>query len=240
MLIRILEPEVMDTAEEARDYDAMDHSGVNEAFVDDFLAAVQRFGLEQRLQDAAGPFQVLDCGTGTALIPIALCRRPVSAKVTAVDLSDQMLELARRNAEAAGFEFRIDLRRADCKSLPFADASFGAVMSNSIVHHVPEPKLALAEMVRVLGPGGLLFIRDLLRPESEQRVTELVETCAGQESERQKAMFRDSLRAALTLDEVRGRLRELGLSPRLVEQTSDRHWTIAGRIATRPEPSVLS
>lgn len=239
MLIRVLEPEVMDTAEEAHDYDAMDHTGVNEAFVDDFLAAAGQLGLETRFQDAARPTEVLDCGTGTALIPIVLCRHPVFAKVTAVDLSEEMLKLARRNVEAAGLEPRIGLRRADCKALPFADASFDAVMSNSIVHHLPEPRPALAEMVRVLRPGGLLFIRDLLRPESETRVAELVETYAGRESGRQKAMFRDSLRAALTLDEMRERLRDLGLSPGLAGQTSDRHWTITGRPGP-VRPSVLS
>ena len=41
--------------------------------------------------------------------------------------------------------------------------TFGAVMSNSIVHHIPEPASVLAEMVRVAAPGGLLFVRDLLR-----------------------------------------------------------------------------
>lgn len=230
MLTRVLEPEVMDSAEEARDYDAMDHAGVNETFVEDFLAAADRFGFDARLQDAARPLELLDCGTGTALIPIALCRRPVEVRVTAVDLAEGMLRIARRNVGAAGFQSCIELRIADCKRLPFADASFDAVMSNSIVHHIPEPGPALAEMARVLRPGGLLFIRDLLRPDSEARVEELVETYAGRENGRQKAMFRDSLRAALTLDEVRVRLRDLDLPPDLAEQTSDRHWTIAGQL----------
>src|SRR5207253_1466615 len=72
-LSRILEPEVMDSAEEARDYDAMDHSAVNRVFVADFLA----------VWDGARP--ILDLGTGTAQIPIALCRQDSRATVTAVD-----------------------------------------------------------------------------------------------------------------------------------------------------------
>jgi len=228
MLARTLEPEVMDSPEEAREYDGMDHSAVNGAFVADFLAAAERHGLGPMFRDDARPPEVLDCGTGTALIPILLGRRPVFAKVTAVDLSDEMLKIARQNIDGEGLRLRIELRRADCKDLPFADGSFDAVMSNSIIHHLPDPQPALAEMVRVLRPGGLLFVRDLLRPETGARVEELVETYAGGETERQRGLFRDSLHAALTLDEVRRLLRDLGLSAGLAAQTSDRHWTIAG------------
>lgn len=63
MLARTLEPEVMDTPEEALAYDSMDHADVNRVFVDDFLAADPEAG------------EILDLGTGTALIPIELCRR---------------------------------------------------------------------------------------------------------------------------------------------------------------------
>jgi hypothetical protein len=62
LLSRILEPEVMDTTEEARDYDSMDHSAVNRLFVEDFFRVFPRF---------QNP--VLDVGTGTAQIPIQFC-----------------------------------------------------------------------------------------------------------------------------------------------------------------------
>jgi ubiquinone/menaquinone biosynthesis C-methylase UbiE len=228
MLTRTLEPEVMESPEEAREYDAMDHSAVNEAFIDDFLAAVREHGLAPRLSDGVHPLKVLDAGTGTALIPIVLGRRPVFSHTTAVDLSEEMLKVARQNVDGSGLQFRIALRQADCKALPFDAASFDAVISNSIVHHLPEPAAALAEMARVLRPSGLLFVRDLLRPASEDRVEELVATYAGRETDRQRQLFCDSLHAALTLDEVRQMLPGLALPPEAVSQTSDRHWTIAG------------
>ena len=62
---RVLEGEVMDTAEEASDYNAMDHAAVNRIFVDDLL----------RCPDEQLTGDILDLGTGTALIPIELCRR---------------------------------------------------------------------------------------------------------------------------------------------------------------------
>ena len=84
-------------------------------------------------------------------------------------------------------------------------------------------------MVRVTRPTGLLFVRDLLRPASDAAVRDLVNRYAGDASEHARQMFDDSLRAALTLDEVRELVKDLGFDPATVEQTSDRHWTWAAR-----------
>jgi ubiquinone/menaquinone biosynthesis C-methylase UbiE len=223
MLPRILEPEVMDSAEEARDYDAMDHAAVNRAFVEDFLA----------LWDGRGP--VLDVGTGTAQIPVELCRRHGPARVTGVDLAGHMLAVGRDNVRRAGLEGRVRLERHDARRLPYPSASFAAVISNSIVHHIPEPGAVLAEMARVAAPGGTLFVRDLLRPADEPTLRHLVDTYAAGANAHQRQMFADSLRAALTLAEVRGRVAALGFDPAGVTQTTDRHWTWCARCgAQRP------
>ncbi len=213
MLPRVLEPEVMDSAEEARDYDAMDHSQVNRLFVADFLAAWPGSGI------------VGDIGTGTAQIPIELCRQREAVSVMALDLAPHMLAVAGENVRQAGLERRITLRHCDAKDLPFADQAFAAVMSNSIVHHIPEPARVLAEMVRLTRLGGALFVRDLLRPENEAAVQRLVDTYAGDANDHQRQMFGDSFRAALTLAEARKLVRDLGFQPDTVQQTSDRHWT---------------
>jgi ubiquinone/menaquinone biosynthesis C-methylase UbiE len=217
MIPRILEPEVMDTAEEARDYDAMDHSGVNRCFVEDFLT----------VWDGRNP--ILDVGAGTAQIPVELCRRDARAQVTAIDLAEHMLQLGRTNVEEAGFAGRIQLERVDAKQMPFAACSFGSVISNSIVHHIPEPKLALAEMVRVAAPGAVLFVRDLLRPNDADTLEALVEEYAGDANPHQQKMFKDSLHAALTLNEIRALVQKLGFEATTVQQTTDRHWTWVAR-----------
>lgn len=237
MLPRTLEPEVMDTAEEARDYDAMDHAQVNHVFVQDFLAAwteirnpkpdirnqVSDFGF--RISDY---HPVLDVGTGTAQIPIELARSHPTVEILAIDLAEHMLQLGRGNVQRAGLADRIRLEKVDAKGIPYPDRSFAAVISNSIVHHIPEPARALAEMVRVTVPGGLLFVRDLLRPPDEATVAHLVRTYAGDANSHQQQMFGDSLRAALTLDEIRGLVAALGFEPATVQQMSDRHWTWRG------------
>lgn len=217
-LSRILEPEVMDSDQEAHDYDTMDHSAVNRVFVEDFLAVWD-----------GGPGSVLDVGTGTALIPLELCRRDSRARVVAVDAAAAMLALARRNVAAAGLDASITLEQADAKRLPFADGRFAAVISNSIVHHIPEPRSVLAEMTRVLAPGGLLFVRDLLRPDEERMVATLVDRYAAGANDHQRQLFADSLRAALTIAEMRALAAALGFDPAGVRPTTDRHWTWVAR-----------
>ncbi len=223
MLPRTLEPEVMDTAEEADDYDAMDHGEVNRLFVDAFLAALPD-GSPDRLH-------VLDTGTGTALIPIELCGRDDRFHVTAIDLAKHMLERAEKNVGDAELQDAITLELVDSKRLPYDDESFDAVMSNSIVHHVPEPSSVLSEMLRVTRPGGLFFVRDLMRPDDDETVESLVATYAADANERQRQLLRQSLHAALTLDEIRDLVAPLGLPGEACQATSDRHWTIA---ATKP------
>lgn len=218
MLSRVLEPEVMDTPEEALAYDAMDHSEVNRVFVTDFLAAVGRISGE-----------ILDLGAGTALILVELCRRDPSAHIRAIDLSANMLDLARANLELANLNERVTLERVDGKGLPYPDESFAAVMSNSIVHHIPQPVAVLAEAVRVVVRGGLIFVRDLVRPPDETTLQGLVAQYAGAATDHQRQLFQDSLHAALTLDEIRALISGLGFSPETVSQSSDRHWTWVAR-----------
>jgi ubiquinone/menaquinone biosynthesis C-methylase UbiE len=224
-LARTLETEVMDTEDEARDYDAMDHGEVNARFVSDLLAFRPRVA------------EVLDVGTGTARIPIELCSRVPNATVVAIDLADQMLTLARVNVARAKMEARIALEKRDAKSAGWEDGKFEVVISNTILHHIPEPIDLVREMWRLTGRGGTIFLRDLARPRSAAEVNALVEKYGGAPAsdeprevaahERQRALFEASLHAGLTLDEMKSRVRTLGIPESAVTMTSDRHWTLA-------------
>jgi ubiquinone/menaquinone biosynthesis C-methylase UbiE len=230
MLARTLEPELMDSPAEATAYDEMDHREVNRLFVGDLCLVLEsRLGLTDR--DA---FQVLDLGTGTAQIPIELCRRASKAEVLAVDAALSMLEVARRNVEAAALADRIRLQQVDAKKLELGPRRWQVVMSNSIVHHIPNPAVVLRAAVRVTAPGGLLFFRDLLRPTTDSELQHLVNTYATDATLDQQQMFADSLRAALTLGEIRDLVVGLGFARDTVDQTSDRHWTWT---ATKPHKS---
>lgn len=218
-LQRVLEPEVMDSPEEASAYDAMDHGAVNASFCADLLA----------LAPAPDVSRALDIGTGTALIPIELCRRHPGARVVGIDLAPSMLELGRRNVELAALSGVISLGLADAKALAAPDGAFTSVISNSIIHHIPEPLPVLRGALRVLAPGGWLFVRDLLRPADEQAVQALVARHAAHDTPDQRALFEASLRAALDLAELQRLAADAGMTGARIEATSDRHWTLAYR-----------
>jgi ubiquinone/menaquinone biosynthesis C-methylase UbiE len=210
---RILEPEVMDTSEEAIEYDAMDFTAVNAAFAQRTSELAPQSGL------------VLDAGTGTARIPILICQKCPQLQIIASDLSKNMLLIASKNVEQAGLQKQISLELADSKQLPYQDGQFDMVISNSIVHHLPDPLPFFLEIKRVLKPNGAMFIRDLLRPTDEATMNALVDSTGDDYDEHQKMLFRDSLHAAFTLNEVKEIVQNTGLEGVKVYQSSELHWT---------------
>ncbi len=211
---RILEPEVMDTCEEAEAYDAMDHTAVNIAFVE----RVVELGARQ------GHF--LDLGTGPAQIPILLAQRCPKIRITGIDLSVNMLTLGEQHVAEAGLADRIALEYVDAKDLPYPDQSFDGVISNSIIHHLPDPLTAFREISRVVRPDGLILIRDLMRPDTPQAAQALVDCYAADDTPYQKKLFYDSFLAALTIPEIEVMLAQTGLTDAIVVQSSDRHWSV--------------
>jgi SAM-dependent methyltransferase len=93
------------------------------------------------------PVRVLEVGCGTGWFA-ARVRDELGAEVVAVDQSERMAELARGR--------RLDARVADAQALPFSDRSFDGVAANWMLYHVPDLDLGLAEIARVLRPGGRL------------------------------------------------------------------------------------
>jgi len=217
MLPRVLEPEVMDTLDDALDYDSMDHSEVNQRFVDDFVRA------------GGHPDLILDLGCGTALIPILLAEALPSSRIIAVDYSQNMLRIGQRHLVDKNLQDTIILVRADAKSLPFPDEAFSQVVSNSLIHHLACPKAAFDEAYRVTKRGGLLFFRDLVRPVDRQTLDRLVRLYAGDANEHQQQLLADSLAASLTIEEVAEMVRDYKLSASHLKMTSDRHWTWIAR-----------
>jgi ubiquinone/menaquinone biosynthesis C-methylase UbiE len=211
---RILEPEYMDTDAEASDYGAMDHSDSN------------RDALAQLIALGGGRGRVIDLGTGPGDIPILIAQACPQAHIVGVDAAATMLAIARVKIASANLTDRIEFKQAEVKALPYQSKSFDCVFSNTILHHIPEPLLFLREAWRVLAPDGVLMIRDLYRPKTEEDAWALVNKYAKDDSESQRKLFFDSLHAALTLEEARSVVIEAGITDARVEMTSDRHYTI--------------
>ena len=210
---RTLEPEVMDTIQEANEYAAMDHSGPNAAFV-------------ERLQELGAEGRMLDIGTGPGHMPLLVCAEIASARVTGIDLAETMLVHARAQLAESPFADRVQFELADAKNLKFEAESFDVVFSNTILHHIPQPAALLREARRVLKPSGVLLIRDLMRPETDEEARALVDLHASDASERQRGLFLASLHAALTADEFRKVASQSGFDDAAVVIDSDRHMSL--------------
>lgn len=215
MLDRVLEPEVMDDPSEAAAYHAMNHDRVNAIFVDDLRQAVGP-------GDWNGP--ILDLGSGNGLIPILLRETFSNNTVVALDAARSMLAIARNVAGAAQVR-RLGWVQARAQRLPHSANAFPLVVSNSLIHHLPEPVLVFREAWRVLAPGGWAFFRDLFRPDNPAELARLVDKHAKGESPTARRLFAESLNAALTVEEVRQLVGVVGATGETVCASSDRHWT---------------
>ena len=221
MLERVLEPEVMDTEEEAAEYAAIDPNEASRLFVDEAIA----FSPEAR--------RILDMGTGPAHIPIMIARRLPSAQITAIDLAEHMLIVARRNVAQADLSGRILLERRDVKKTEYSESQFDFVISSAIIHHIPRPVEIFAEIRRFAASGAAVYLKDLARPETSEKLEELVTRYAGKHTSYQRQLFRQSLHAALTPAEILSACAEAGLDKVEVGFCSDRHWALR-RTAAKP------
>lgn len=139
----------------AADWDRLRALHVAEGEVDAAIAALL----------GEGPIDAhLDVGTGTGQLLIHLAGR--TRRSVGVDLSHDMLSLARANIEKAGLR-HAQVRPGDVHALPFEAASFDLVTLHQVLHFLDEPQRALKEAVRVLRPGGRLLIVDFAPHELE-------------------------------------------------------------------------
>jgi len=140
-----------DFDEIARDYDRMNHL---------MTAGLDRCWRKRAVQGLHGKVLDVACGTGDMVVELLRTRHAASLQVTGVDLSEEMLAIAKRKAPQA--EYRL----ADAEHLPFGDASFDAVTCAFGVRNFVHLEQGLGEMVRVLKPGGRMAILELATPDN--------------------------------------------------------------------------
>ena len=219
MMKRVLEPEVMDDPEQVLAYAQADFEAENQGFVDQFFTLYP---------DLENP-HIVDLGCGPGDIPIRVARRHATCRVTGIDASQPMIAYAEQAVQKAGFQDRIQFlcqRFQDVNLSSPADA----MISNSLVHHVPNPLRFWYSLKTLLKPGGRVLVMDLLRPESPEAAQTIVDEQAASEPERLRKDFFHSLLAAFTEDEVAAHLAELNLSRLMVDVPDDRHWIVYGQV----------
>jgi ubiquinone/menaquinone biosynthesis C-methylase UbiE len=219
---RTPEPELMDVPEQAKAYAEADFSESNALFVEIFRAV---------WAGASARGRVLDLGCGPADIPIRIARAYPGLTIDAVDGSESMLRCAREAVGKAGLTEHINLSRRRLPDERLQTATYGAVVSNSLLHHLMDPHDLWKTLARCGALGAAVVVMDLMRPGDEAAVDRLVAAYADDAPEVLRQDFRASLCAAYTLDEVAVQLRATGLDQLQPRQVSDRHWAVAGRLA---------
>jgi demethylmenaquinone methyltransferase/2-methoxy-6-polyprenyl-1,4-benzoquinol methylase len=119
--------------------------------------------------DADADAVVLDVATGTAAVAIELARR-TGCRVIGLDQSQEMLAEGRRRVVEAGLGARIELVEGTAEHLPFEDSSFDGLTFTYLLRYVEDPGATMAELARVVRPGGTIAMlefglpRGLARP----------------------------------------------------------------------------
>ncbi|MDR1918973.1 MAG: bifunctional demethylmenaquinone methyltransferase/2-methoxy-6-polyprenyl-1,4-benzoquinol methylase UbiE [Tannerellaceae bacterium] len=141
----------------AETYDTLNHTlslGIDKGWRKKGIAFLRPFA----------PGSILDVATGTGDLALAMYETLHPRRITAIDLSEGMMEVGRRKAAEAGHAAHISFERQDCLSLTYPDHSFDAVTSAFGVRNFEHIEQGIAEMYRVLKPGGHLMILELSHP----------------------------------------------------------------------------
>jgi ubiquinone/menaquinone biosynthesis C-methylase UbiE len=120
---------------------------------------------------------VLDIGTGPGRLPIEIAKQVVNAQVVGIDLSEDMVKIAKGHAEKAGLADRVKFKVASAYNTGSEDNSVNLVVSTGMFHHLKEPIRGFNEIYRILRPGGQAWIfdgrKDVTKAEFEETVRSL-------------------------------------------------------------------
>jgi demethylmenaquinone methyltransferase/2-methoxy-6-polyprenyl-1,4-benzoquinol methylase len=141
----------------------------------DFLNRLLSFGIDRRWRTKAVRLlkyregsRILDVATGTGDVALEIARRtPESVRITGADFCREMVDLGAVKVAASPYADRIDLKVAPCEDLPFANDTFDSITIAFGIRNVVDRKLGLAEMWRVLRPGGRMIILEFSTPRSQ-------------------------------------------------------------------------
>jgi ubiquinone/menaquinone biosynthesis C-methylase UbiE len=151
--------------------------------------------------------RMLDIGTGSGYLAIQLAKARPDRHVTGIDVSEEMLKLARENAARNGLTGRTEFRQAPASALPFPDGCFDLVTSNASLHLWEDPVKVCGEIARVTAPGGRCLIFDNLRLRILNPFLSLLGGAMGMNAA-QRRLWLQAINSSYTTGEVKAILRE--------------------------------
>lgn len=110
------------------------------------------------------PESILDIATGTGDLIINMAKKTAATKLVGLDISEGMLSVGRKKINTDGLGDRIEMVQADSENMPFEDHSFDAITVAFGVRNFEHLEKGLAEILRVLKPGGLFVILETSNP----------------------------------------------------------------------------
>ena len=171
---------------------------------------------------------ILDLGCGPADISIRFAQAFPYCAIEGLDGAPRMIEHGKLAIHKAQLVDRISLIQGLLPGASLPRNTYNVIISNSLLHHLHKPDV-LWESIKQLGvPGSLVFIMDLMRPESEHVAREFVDLYAGREPEVLREDFYHSLCAAFLPEEIQSQLDHAGLSHLNIKIISDRHLIVFG------------
>ena len=214
------EPELMDSEAQTAAYADADFNESNTLFSERFTG---RFpGLPE-----SGLMADLGCGPGDIVIRMA--RAYPAWRITGLDAGENMLRRARQRLAAENNCSNVEFRHAYLPDDTLENGAYHALISNSLLHHLPDPMVLWNTIRQLAAPGAAVQVMDLFRPESEDEAMRLVNQYSAGEPEVLREDFYNSLLAAYTVEEIEDQLSRSGLRGLEVEMASDRHWIVSGR-----------
>jgi ubiquinone/menaquinone biosynthesis C-methylase UbiE len=146
----------------------------------------------------------LDVGTGPGIFPIFLARALPKLRFKAIDLSTEMIDIARRNAEGAGVNDRVEFEVGSAYSLPCEDHSIDLLICINTLHHFEQPVAFFNEAARVLKEDGVFVMTDFHRDTSSFYVVifNLLWRLFFGSNEKAKGGFLESVQSSYTLNEI--------------------------------------
>lgn len=214
---RVPEPELMDEPAQARAYAEADFSEPNALFAS---------AVAQQLEEHP-PGRLVDLGCGPGDICLRIAEKLSRWDIIGLDAGPNMLKLAQQAADQHPAADRLALVHARLPDHGL-EGAFQAVVSNSLLHHLPDP-MALWQTVDQLATAGTYVqIMDLHRPDSVARARWLVDQHASDAPDVLREDFYNSLLASWTIEEVRDQYESAGLAFLRLSRPTERHWMAAG------------
>jgi len=210
----------MDSEAQTRAYAEADFNESNSLFIEKF---------REYFEDADRTATMADLGCGPGDISIRMAHELPGWRVTGLDAGPNMLKLAQQRLTAEQLDDRVSFRLSRLPDPSLPAKSFDALISNSLMHHLPQPQVLWESIIHLARPGAAILVMDLMRPDNEMQALRLVDTYSFDAPDVLREDFYNSLLAAYTPREISEQLLSAGLDRLKIEIPSDRHWIVRGR-----------